>query len=308
MQKKQVEPMPITSIAPWFGGKRTLAPEIVRQLGPHSYYFEPCAGSMAVLFAKDPSSNETVCDLHGGLTNLAWAVQCPTLAPQLYYRLQRALYSDDVYAASREALAEIAARAEAPARADPDWAYHYFLASWMGRNGAAGTERINYQIATRWTPNGGSGPIRFRAAVESIPAWHDRLRNVHVLRRNLFDVLPKIEDTRRTAIYADPPYLPDTVAGNSKYLCDFEPNDHRRLAEGLRRFKAARVVVSYYASPHLADLYPGWTVLDCSRQKRLHVQNRRGMGRTAAPEVLLVNGPAAEGMVRAKPATQELFA
>ena len=31
----------ITAIAPWFGGKRTLAPKIVQQLGKHTQYFEP---------------------------------------------------------------------------------------------------------------------------------------------------------------------------------------------------------------------------------------------------------------------------
>ncbi|MCI0421333.1 MAG: hypothetical protein L0312_19255 [Acidobacteria bacterium] len=41
--------MKITAIAPWFGSKRTMAPEIVRQLGPHQFYLEGCAGSMAVL-------------------------------------------------------------------------------------------------------------------------------------------------------------------------------------------------------------------------------------------------------------------
>lgn len=41
--------MKLKSILPWFGGKRTLAPRIVDELGEHSYYFEACAGSMAVL-------------------------------------------------------------------------------------------------------------------------------------------------------------------------------------------------------------------------------------------------------------------
>lgn len=301
--------MKITAIAPWFGSKRTLAPEIVRQLGKHSYYFEACAGSMAVILAKEPTEHETVCDLHGAMTNLAWCVQREEVAAKLYDRLQKVLYSDAVYLDSKDWLNEREAKEpddkwSGPDTIDPicheelnpEFAYHYFVASWMGRNGVAGTARVNYQIATRWTKGGGSGPGRFRAAVESIPAWHDRLRNVHILRRDLFDVLPKIQDDAAVAIYADPPYLPDTISGNSRYLCEFAPDDHRRLAEALRRFKLARVVVSYYASPALADLYPDWTVLDCSRHKHLHVQNSRGTNRKEAPEVLLVNGPIAAAL------------
>lgn len=93
--------MKITAISPWFGSKRTLAPEIVRQLGPHQYYLEPFCGSMAVLLAKEPSANETVCDLHGALTNLARVLRSPKLAPQLYDHLQRMLYGEDLYQDSK---------------------------------------------------------------------------------------------------------------------------------------------------------------------------------------------------------------
>ena len=295
----------LTALLPWFGSKRTMAPEIVRQLGPHNYYFEPCAGSMAVLFAKPVSSHELVCDLHGGLTNLALCVQDSVLAAELFNRLQLVLYSDSVYARSCAWLAD-----NEPVQLldesipEVDWAYHYFLASWMGRNGVAGTARVNYQIATRWTQGGGSGPLRFRHAVDSIPAWCERLKNVHILRRNMFDVLPKIVDAPGVAIYCDPPYLDETVAPSSRYLhgltLEGEDNKkvkpHERLAQELGRFRTARVVVSYYDAPVLKELYPPpqWSHLDCSRHKNLHTQNKRGASRKEAPEVLLVNGPVFE--------------
>lgn len=270
-----------------------MAPEIIRQLGPHSYYFEACAGSMSVLLAKKSSEHETVCDLHGALTNLAWVIQNETLAVGLFNRLQRVLYSDQLYHASKRWLGDHEDDLHHGSTEDQlKWAYHYFIASWMGRNGVAGTARINYQIATRWTPNGGSGPLRFRNAVSSIPAWCERLRNVHILRRDVFDVLTKIDDTPATAIYADPPYLSSTVSRNSNYVCDFAEGDHGRLAEALARFIKARVVVSYYDDPQLQQLYPRsrWTHIDCSRHKHLHMQNKRGSKRLEAPEVLLVNG------------------
>jgi DNA adenine methylase len=291
--------MKLTSLLPWFGGKRTLAPEIVRQLGPHSYYFEGCCGSMAVLFAKDPSEHELACDMHGGLMNLAQVIQDESLAVELFNRLQRVLYSDELYAESKEWLDDFIEIADDPCIEETpapeiDFAYHYFVASWMGRNGVAGTARVNYQIATRWTKGGGSGPLRFKNAVDSIPAWCERLRNVHILHRDLFKVLPKIEDELGMALYLDPPYLPDTVSSNSRYLCDFTAGDHERLAQELKRFRKARVVISYYAAPILESLYPAWTRIDMSRQKHLHVQNQRGVGKgmDTAPEVLLVNGPA----------------
>lgn len=252
---------------------------------------------MAVLFEKEPCEHETACDLYGGLTNLAWVIQGDQ-ALALYDRLQRTMYSDAVYQASKDWLEEFESSEPAIDEPSPDWAYHYFVASWMGRNGVTGTERVNYQIATRWTKGGGSGPLRFRNAADSIPAWCDRLRNVQVLRRSLFDMLPKLEDDAGVAVYVDPPYLHGTVARNSRYLHDFGPAEHKRLATELKRFRRARVVVSYYADRQLEALYPRWTFLDCSRHKHLHCQNRRGSTRTEAPEVSLVNGPAIEGEER----------
>lgn len=285
--------MKLSSIAPWFGGKRTMATEIIRQLGKHSYYFEGCFGGLSVLLPKKPSSHECVCDMHGGVTNLAWCVQLDSIAYELYERLQRVCYDDDIYHASKDWLEANESNCERGGDApDVDWAYHYFIASWMGRNGVAGTARVNYQIATRWTKGGGSGPLRFKNATESIPAWHERIRNVHILRRDLFQVLPKIQDGPGVVIYVDPPYLANTVSSKSRYVHDFAGEDHGRLAEQLTRFNKARVIVSYYHHEQLLSLYPGWTILDCSRHKHLHVQNKRGSTRTEAPEVLVINGPA----------------
>src|SRR5436305_15220627 len=67
--------MNVKAIAPWFGGKRTLAPAIVVELGTHTQYFEPFFGSGAVLFAKMPSQKETVNELSGDLILLARVVQ-----------------------------------------------------------------------------------------------------------------------------------------------------------------------------------------------------------------------------------------
>jgi hypothetical protein len=62
------------------------------------------------------------------------------------------------------------------------------------------------------------------------------------------------------------------------------------MARLLQRFQHARVVVSYYDHPLLHEWYAGWTFVACATQKNLHVQNRRGLGRCEAPEVLVING------------------
>jgi DNA adenine methylase len=296
--------MKISAIAPWFGGKRTMAPLIVRQLGTDfKQFFDPFCGSMAVLFAMEPRGFETVNDLHGDLINLANVLQSDD-CDCLYDRCMRTLVCESLLEQAEEVLAN---PIDEPSELDYckiDRAYWFFVASWMGRNGVAGTAATDYQMAVRWTPNGGSPATRFRSCVDSIPAWHERLRNVVILRRDAFDIIPNFDDHEHTAIYVDPPYPAESRAdgkgpGGHKgtYLHEFTHDslygdDHERLAKLLREFKRARIVVSTYDCPRYRDLYAGWTFIDCARMKNLHQQNGRGKRAKEAPEVLIVNGPA----------------
>ncbi|TWT63167.1 DNA adenine methylase [Rubinisphaera italica] len=296
--------MKVRAITPWFGGKRTLAPKIVELLGKHTQYFEPFCGSMAVLLAKEKSQKETVNDLHGDLNNLARVIADPDQAPKLYLRLMATPMAEELLEQAKYELAEMTAVPESGVTAAMlDRAYWYFIASWMGRNGTAGTARVDYQIAVRWTKNGGSPTVRFQNAVDSLPAWHRRLLNVVILRRDAFKILDRFEDVPQTAIYCDPPYMIDTRSkgrtkngGGGHYLHEFEHtsglydrDDHACMAEILRGYRSARIVVSYYDSPKIRELYEGWNFHCHKMNKQLHAQNGRGARKKEAPEVLICN-------------------
>ena len=280
----------IRNIAPWFGTKAQLAPAIVDEFGEHRAYWEPACGGLSVLFAKPETPHESINDLHGDIINLARVVASDD-APTLYDRLQRALMSEDLLDQSREQIA----RDPDPDAVDADRAYWYFILVWGCRRGVAGMRRMNYQMAVRWTYFGGSAAGRFASAVDSLPWWHRRRRRVEILRRDLLAILPRIADEPRTVIYLDPPYFRDGARrGHSEYLFEFQGIDHERLAFEAGRFKNARVVVSYYDHPRLAELYPAdrWTTRRIARHKNLHQQTQRGRsGKVVTPEVLLINGP-----------------
>jgi DNA adenine methylase len=290
--------MKITALAPWFGSKRNLAPEIIKELGTHRIYWELCCGSMAVLLMKKLCVMETVVDLHGDLTNLAKVLQIRELVGILYRRLRKTLMSEQLHheAAERYRSAGCFTSTMEP---DVNRAYDYFLCSWLGRNGIAGTSSYDQGFCVRYTANGGHSAKRWRSAISSIPAWVDRLRNVTILNRDVFDILPNIPDEPGTAIYCDPPYF----TKGAKYTHDFEPADHRQLAKALGRFHKTRVVLSYYDHPLLVKLYPGWTLHKIEVTKSLANQEMRDCkGATKAVEVLLLNGPS-----YAKPETLSLF-
>src|SRR4051812_10851576 len=89
--------MDLTAILPYFGSKRTLAPLIVEEIGAHNVYWEPFAGSMAVLLRKPKVRQECVNDMHGDLTNLARTIRSSGLGPELYRRLRRTLFCEALF-------------------------------------------------------------------------------------------------------------------------------------------------------------------------------------------------------------------
>ena len=274
--------MKVTALSPWFGAKRILAPVIVEELGPHRTYWEPFCGSMAVLLAKPPCSAETVNDLHGDMVNLARVIQDPKWGAWLYRRLRRMLLSQELF---REAAETIKLDRDKPSH---ERAHDYFVVSWFGRNGVAGTKGYNSNFCVRYTNRGGSPAVRWDSAVASIPAWRRRLRRVTILQEDGIALCDRIADDPGTVIYADPPYLKK----GAQYVHDFDWLAHRRLAKALRRFRNARCVVSYYDHPDLASLYPGWTKREVHVTKSLVSQGKRDAeNKVTAPEVLLINGP-----------------
>lgn len=298
-------PAPITAILPYFGGKRSMAKLIARECcqadgSPPKAFWDLCCGSLAVSMAMPRCSHHSAVDRHGDLINLARIIQDPIQGPAFYRRLRRTLFHEKMFREAKDALrADDFEPKECLIQNSADFphvsldalerAIAYFIISWQGRNGVAGTERVNYQPCVRWTS--GAGGVRFANTVDSIPAWRRRLRNIFILDRDIFEVIPKIEDQEGTSLYIDPPYLRfGARSGSSKYEHEFSTIDHVRLATMLGRFKLARVVVSYYEHPSLREWYAGWNFVDCATHKNLHVQNRRGVGRCEAPEILIING------------------
>lgn len=280
-RRKEADGMKITALAPWFGGKRTLADEIVREIGEHQSYWELFCGSMAVLMVKPVCRSETVNDLHGELVNLARVI-----ASDEYYvlreRLERTSFCEAIFHDLRTRLRE------KKYSDDVDRAYCFFVESWMGRNGVAGTRAGNTAFCVRYTSNGGDPATRFVSAVDSIDAWHQRIRGAWILERDAFELAERIEDKEGTVIYADPPYS----IGGEHYMHTLKAEDHVRLAGLLSRFKKTRVIVSYYADPPIDALYSGWT-----RRELDHTSAMRRQWGTVdqhdakAPEVLFINGP-----------------
>lgn len=298
--------MKVRSLAPWFGGKRSLAAEIVEQLGKHTQYLEPFCGSMAVLMQKPPCQLEIVNDLHGGIVLLARVVASASFGPQLEARLERTLFCEDLFRTAYDFVRRHPPSLEGMVtRPAPDHApgpCPSQPARCVPSSRRRNSDTPNRNPSVRWKTGGGSGPIRFRNAVESMGAWRERLQGVTILRRDGFECLERFADAEDAAIYVDPPYCPETRTGwnaagaTSRYQHEFQhesdlfaPDDHSRLRSALNRFQHARIVVSYYDCPRVRRLYQGWRFIDVGRQKNLKRSTNAEYSEAEAPEVLIVN-------------------
>lgn len=305
----------ISGLVPWFGGKRAMASIIVEQLcwrggkvWKPGIFVEPFCGSMAVSLAMPRVGTHIVNDLHRDLINLA-IVMASYEGQRLIQRASMVLSAEHVHDEAVFFLEHLADDLE-PAKWGSvsniqfEWALAYLVAAWLGKGGIAGTSDASTKgFASRYGPGGGSPGVRWDSVVGSLRDMIDRVRPMVIHNEDAFELLGKVHDTNKTAMYLDPPYLAGTRV-HGRYRHDLSdaggatmfgvPDDHERLSDALNRFEHARIVVSYEDHPRLAELYPSprWTKIVLNRHKNLSVAGGVGGGGDSArvDEVLLVNG------------------
>jgi DNA adenine methylase len=263
----------------YYGGKSGMAPLIVSLLPPHRVYMEPFAGSLAVLFAKEPSQHEIVNDLDGAVV--------------AFFRMLRDR-PDDLERACRltpyARLEYQIADLSASGLSDLELARRFwvrvnqsFAKSHGGRTGWSVTTARNQS-----TTNSVLGRLdRFQACAE-------RLMSVVIESYDASELIDRLA-TPDTSIYADPPYLGSGRSGSRQtggytdYAQDMsDPQSHERLAEALHRTPAA-VILSGYPTPLYETLYGDWDYLDIS--VHVHSSNAVAVERGERTERLWSNRP-----------------
>lgn len=231
---------------PYYGGKITVAPEIARLLPPHRHYVEPFAGSLAVLFAKEPAVHETVNDLDGALVNF-WQVlrDQPT-------ELARAC------ALTPHARAEFdAALAFEDTTVDPvERARRVFVRLTQGRGGTL--RKVGWRRYV--VPSGGMGmPGYLERYVDRMAPAVERLAGVSIECRPALEVIRDFGAHPDVLLYVDPPYLATTRGYGNQYREELRTEtEHRQLAETLRSCAAAVVLSGYASDLYDRELYAGW--------------------------------------------------
>ncbi len=252
-----------------------MAPHVGKLLDGCSWVGVPFAGGMSEL-RHIKARTVLVSDLHRHVLNLAEVVADKERCEALVEEVGDKPFHPDVLADAQESCRRVEAGL---LTYDPVlWARDYFICSWMGRNGKAGTdEEFQAGLSVRWEAGGGDSATRYRNAVESLKEWQTVLARCTFVCLDVFEFLAKVKDRAGHGLYLDPPF----PGPGDHYKHKFSEDDHRRLAASLGTFDATRVVCRFYDHELIRELYPepvwAWHRLDGRKQTN-----------ATAPEVLLV--------------------
>lgn len=272
----------------WVGGKHYSAHHILDAFPPdntYSTFVDTMGGAAHVLIQKPLYSKhiEVYNDLNSDLVNF-WRVARRRTA-ELQARLDQHLYSRETY---YEYLDDL--RQEGYITDELERAMRWFYV-----NRSAFSGQMDHKAGWSYTvlDNSTGSAHAFRSATALLDAVSQRLRNVQIDNRDFEDII-KAYGHAQTLFYVDPPYIGCERYYKQKSTGLFSMKDHERLARLLNQTKA-RVALSYYDHPLLAEWYPDTKWRRITWQTPKHSKMAKdGEAREIATELLLINYPEAE--------------
>lgn len=203
----------------YIGGKRRLAPHLIRLFPPHITYVELFAGGAQVLFHKPPSRVEVLNDLDGEVVNFLRICQRHSRALADVLRWQPA--SRRLFEWYRIAAPETLTDIERAARF-----FYLQKNAWAGKRVGQ-----NFRFAV-------TKPNNYRPSeiVGRLGDAADRLQNVQIEQASYEQILNRY-DRPSTLFYCDPPYV-----GVDLYRHNFTSDGFRRLADRLAKIRGTFVL------------------------------------------------------------------
>lgn len=209
----------------------------------HHTYCEPYAGSMALLFTKEPSPIEIVNDLDSDVVNLFRCIQQDS--ERLARLVMTTPYSREVYDAQFQE-SEYASRYQRAAG--------FLIKCWQGHGFRTCGGKVGWK-------NDVHGRERAYALWNwyRLPEWiidvAERLRMVQIEHRPAMEVIQRF-DYGDVFMYLDPPYLLGTRA-RKQYKHEMTDEDHEEILQVILRSKA-KIMISGYESELYETYLKDW--------------------------------------------------
>ncbi len=240
-------PRQVTALAQWFGGDRTICPKIADLLKGCDWVGIPFAGGMSAIRAiRARTINAN--DLHRGIICLAEAAKHSDTCELLQCALRKRLFHPDTLLQAQEYLYSKQSPLDPVKTAEA-----YFIACWMTRSGAAGTDvEKSAGLSIRWEAGGGDSAKRYYSAIDSLKTWCQEFQRCNFTCLDAFEFLARCKDRAGHGVYIDPPF----VGPGHKYIHKFGSEKWQRLAQELAEFRETRIVVRCYDTPFIREIFP----------------------------------------------------
>ncbi|GAB3656575.1 DNA adenine methylase [Glycomyces tarimensis] len=225
----------------YYGGKMTIAEQIVAVLPPHEHYVEPYCGSCAVLLAKPRSRMETVNDLDRRLMAF-WRI-LRDRPDELAHAIELTPHGRAELTAAREIAAD-----------ELEDARRVWVLLTQTRTGTMRPSGWRHYVNPAGSTFG--MPAYLEAYRDRLPGAVRRMQGVSLENLPALDVITKYGVHAGVLLYVDPPYLGSTRARGYKHEMQTDA-DHEALADALHDC-AASVVLSGYPSELYDRLYADW--------------------------------------------------
>lgn len=252
-------------IVRWHGGKWMLADWIISNFPEHRIYVEPFGGGASVLLRKPRSYAEIYNDMDGEIVNLFRVMR--DMGAELKEKLILTPFAKDEFTNSYK-----------PTNDPLEQARRTISRSFMG----FGSNSHNKKTGFRSNANrAGTTPAHdWTNYPEKMADIIDRLKGVVIENSDALKIMQQ-HDSPETLHYVDPPYVLATRDKGSDYRFEMNDDDHRALADGLKKLTGT-VILSGYRCDLYDELYSEWARID----RKAHADGAR-----ARVESLWLSGP-----------------
>lgn len=247
------------------GSKWKIAQWIIGHIPAHHSYVEPFAGSLAVLFNKEPSAIETVNDLDWNVCNLFNCIKRDSEKLARYVAMTpyaRDEYDDAFKIGINDLLC------------DPDpfeKATRFLTQCWQGH----GFRTNGYKV-------GWKNDVQGRENMYAVYNWYrlpewiigiaDRLKQVQIENRPALEIIKRFWYPN-VFIYLDPPYPLGTRTAK-QYKHEMTDEDHTELLETILQFPG-KVIISGYDNDLYNEALKDWHKDSVKGYAEYHGADRR---------------------------------
>lgn len=226
---------------PYYGGKTSMVPELIKLIPKHIQYVEPFIGGGSLFWHKNKSINEVINDSDGRITNFYYIVK--TKFHELQNMIHATAHSEINYNESKIILKH--------GTTDP---VRFAWATWVNLNLSFGYKMF---AGFRFS-NEGQGNITANKRDMFTEAYMERLREVEIFQRDAVELI-KLKDSPNTFFYCDPPY----VSSNKGHYKNYTMENFVELLETLAQIKGKFLLSSYGEEVLLqARELHGWNLKD----------------------------------------------